>query len=369
MVNPGSHSQPSNYANYVARGSACLGVLDPLTNPACDAGNAHTNSGIGNRAAVLLSDGNGTTAHPGIGRARLARLFADAMVFRMHPWSGYLDELHNTWETARDLAGRGVQAAPLPGTPGGGLLPFNQVVQNEVVWAFNQVGVDRRLISGWFEVGGGLFGGRGTTIFNAGQVLAAGNTVTDVELVVRAIGPNGIRYWEGRSRVASAGGTVTFPGGVFGATVAAHGIGTSNKQVTVSWFHSGFLPLEISVNLTVAAPLPQAIEAVSGTMAHWGFPGFGGKGDDTVDAGQTVAGVGCQVTDVTLELLDSSGNVKSTNQMGGADAHYGSTGARITSQNLNTNRMDVGVHWWFDVGSAVRYRIRYIVTGVACSVP
>lgn len=365
MLNPGTFGQPANYAQYVPRGPGCTGVLAPLTTPACDSGNVHTNSGIGNRAAVLLSDGDGSAAHPGIGRARLARLFADTLTTRLHPWSVYLDELHNTWETARDLATRGVQAAPVPGTTGGPF-PIGAAVRDEVVWAFNQVGIDRRLSSGWFEVGGGLFGGRGTTVFYGGQSFVGGEIITDVELVLRAVGPDGIRFWEGRSLV-STGGSVTFPRGIFGATIVGHGVGSSSKTVTVSWFHSGFLPFEMNVYFRTATPLPTPIEVVSDAKVHWSFF-LGGKGDEVVNGGKVVSGAGCVVTDVILELLDSSYNVQSTNHMGGPDATFGSTGARITSQSLNSNNLDVGVHWWFDVGSAVRYRIRYIITGTGCSI-
>lgn len=105
----------SNYAFYSRRGTGCDGVFDPIK-LACDFGGVHTNSGIGNRAAVLLSDGDGTPQHPGIGRSRLGRLFADTLTTRLHPWSTFLDELHNTWEAARDLQLRGVQPAALPAT-------------------------------------------------------------------------------------------------------------------------------------------------------------------------------------------------------------------------------------------------------------
>jgi Zn-dependent metalloprotease len=361
-----------NYAAYVRRTGACTAVLAPLTMPVCDAGGVHTNSGIGNRAAVLLCDGDGTAAHSGIGRSRLGRLFADTLTTRLHPWSRYLDELHNTWEVARDLSRRGVVPAALPATAGTQPAFAAPFVQDEVVWAFTQVGVDRRLMTGWFEVGGGLSGGRGTTTFNAGQMLPTGFVVGDVDLVVRAIEPTtGQRYWEGRSLV-SAGGAVTFPGGVFGAAVVSHGVGTPDETVGVRWFHSGFLPLEITVNIIPAtapggppAVVPAQIEAVSAAMVHWG--GLGGKGDETVNAGMSVTGTGCTITDVILELLDRNYQVQSSHRMGQTDATYGGTGARITSQNLGTANAAVGVHWWYDLGWACRYQLRYLISGTNCS--
>ena len=354
-----------NYANYQRPTGACATVEAPLTTPACDAGGVHTNSGIGNRAAVLLGDGNGTAAHTGIGRSRLGRLFADTLTSRLHPWSRYLDELHNTWEVARDLSRRGVIPAALPSTSGTQPGFGGAFVQNEVVWAFNQVGVDRRLSTGWFQVGGGLFGGRGTTTFNRGQMLPAGSVVSDVELVVRAIEPlSGLRYWEGRALV-SAGGAVTFQGGVFGASVIESHVGTSDETVVVRWFHSGFLPLEITVNIITATVLIPVIEAVSSAQVHWGV--FGARGDETVNSGVSVSGSGCQITDVILELLDSNYQLQSSHRMGQADAVYGGTGARITSQNIGTADASVGVHFWFDMGWACRYQLRYLISGTSCS--
>jgi Zn-dependent metalloprotease len=361
MVNPGV----GHYSNYQRPTGACATVEAPLTTPVCDAGGVHTNSGIGNRAAVLLSDGDGTPTHPGIGRSRLGRLFADTLTTRLHPWSRYLDELHNTWEAARDLSRRGVIPAALPSTTGSQPAFSGAFVQNEVVWAFNQVGVDRRLMTGWFQVGGGLFGGSGTTTFNQGQTLPATALVSDVELVVRAIEPlSGVAYWEGRSLV-SAGGAVTFQGGVFGASVIESHLGTADETVVVRWFHSGFLPLEITVNILTTAVLPTQIESVSSSQVHWGT--FGGKGDDIVNPGVNVTGTGCQITDVILELLDRNYQLQSSHRMGQADAQYGGTGARITSQNLGTTDATVGVHWWFDMGSACRYQLRYLVSGIGCA--
>jgi hypothetical protein len=367
----------SHYSLYARRGPGCTSVLDPLTNPLCDMGGVHTNSGIGNRAAVLLCDGDGMPAHPGIGRSRLGRLFADTLTKRLFPWARYIDELHNTWEAARDLSSRGIVPAPLATDPTPP--PFDTRILNEVAWAFQQVGVDRRLTAGWFKVGGGLSGGRGFQTFYAGETMPAGFVVGDVELVVRGVAPLGLispnlppeRYWEGRA-LASTGGSVAFDGGVFGAAITAHGIGTASKTTTVRWFHSGFLPLEITVNI-IAAPaggsgpvtLPTVIEAVSPVQVHWGT--FGARGDDTVNSGVSVQGTGCVIDEIILELLDRSSNVQSSHRMGGPDAVYGDTGAHITAQSLGTADMTVGVHWWFDLGWACRYQLRYLISGTGCS--
>lgn len=358
-----------NYANYAGRGPGCQGLTDVITNAACDAGNVHTNSGIGNRAAVLLADGLAGTTHRGIGRDRLGRLFLETLSTRMHPWSTYTDELHNTWETARDFEARGVRVVD-SASPSSPLLDFNGAA-NEVSWAFTQVGVDARLISGWYDIGGGVAGGRGDLVFYNGLTLPGGLTVADVELVVRALA-DGVPYWEGRARV-SAGGSVTFPGGVFGATITGHGVGTPDERTTVHYFHSGFLPLQISVNIissNPATPLPTRTEAVSDAVVHWG--GTGNRGDDVINAGDNVSGAGCVVDDVVLELLDNQYHVVATTRQGDADAVQTdwaglSYGARISSSNRGTANEEVGVHWWYDVGRANRYRLRYYLLGNNCS--
>ena len=374
MANPAV----GHYSLYRRRGPGCTAVLDPLTNATCDMGGVHANSGIGNRAAVLLSDGDGTPAHPGIGRSRLGRLFADTLTRRLFPWARYLDELHNTWEAARDLSSRGINPAPLPSDSNPPA--FDTRVRNEVAWAFQRVGVDRRLTTGWFQVGGGLSGGRGFETFYAGEMMPAGFVVGDVELVVRGIAGHVVftltglppeRYWEGRA-LASTGGSVAFDGGVFGAAITAHGIGTTSKTTTVRWFHSGFLPLGITVNIIAALPgggggpvnPPTIIEAVSPTGADLGA--FGAGGDDIVNSGASVQGTGCVIDEVIWSC--STSNTGCNPQTTWAvRCCLGGTGARITGQNIGTADMTVNVHWWFDMGSACRYQIRYLISGTGCS--
>ena len=364
MANPGQFGHPAHYSQIRRRGPGCTGLLDPLTNRACDMGNVHSNSGIGNRAAVLLSDGDGA-GHAGIGRARLGRLFAEVLTRRLHPWSTYLDELHNTWEAARDLAHDGTLAAPLPGT-GAGPFPFDPAMVHEVLWAFNQVGVDRRLQSGWFQVGGGLVSS-GTLVLNGGKTAPAFGTVTDVELVVRAIGPGGLRFWEGTSRV-STGGSVSFGGGLWSARIIAHGVGTASEEVTVAWTSFGFIPLDIAANAFVSIPPPEAREFLSPARVHWSdIPFAGGKGDETVSAGTLTGGADCVVTNVQLELMDNQYNVRTTGGPG-VGLQYGRTGGNITSHGIGTRDLSVGVHWWFDAFWAVRYQVRYTITGHNCNV-
>jgi len=209
-------------------------------------------------------------------------------------------------------------------------------VTDQVLWAFTQVGVDQRLITGWSSIPGGPAGGRGTITFNTGQSLPAGYIVSDVELVVRAMF-GAYPWWTGRSRVVGppGGGTVTFPGAVFGAAIISHGIGTPSQQVDVRYFHSGFIPLDISVNLTAAAVgggggpavLPSQIAFLSAPKAHWDVV-VGGKGNDMVNSGiSEQGGADAKIDNVEVELLDSNLDpIGITARMGSPDAvlRYGS---------------------------------------------
>jgi Zn-dependent metalloprotease len=378
MENPGNPDllnnppHPGIYSDYVPRGPECTG-LDDVMNRNCDYGNVHENSGIGNRAAVLLSDGLQGTNHQGIGKDRLGILFHNTLTTKLHPWSTYLDERLNTWQTAMDLAALGVKVTD---SSTGRLVDFNGVM-DEVSWAFTQVGVDRRLNSGWYEIEEGLLGDRGTLTFYDGEVLPSGSLVADVELALRAFKPGFFgtyHYWEGRARVSNDN-SVTFPTGIFGATITSHGMGTPNMRTTVNWWHDGYLHPNrglgdvtwmVEVNIIPTQPLPPTVERVTDAKVHWSFI-LGGRGDDVINQGRFLSGTGCIIDDIVLELLNSNYETVATTSRGSPDAQFGSTGARIISDYEETNNEEVKVHWWFDAGSAVRYKLRYYLTGKDCN--
>lgn len=355
-----------HYANYARRGLPCLaGALEPIADDGCDHGGVHDNSGIGNRAAVLLCDGDAATGHTGIGRARLGRLFADTLTTRLHPWARYLDELHNTIETANDLRVRGIQPAPLPPTTTPAPA-FDQRTADEVPWAFTQVGVDTRLQGGWFSIGG-IFEGRGTRSAHVGERMDAGFFVLDIEVVVRAQ-LTGAGYWEGRALV-SQGGRIDYPHGLFWVDVTSHHIGSDRKDVTYDYFHANFASLEVSFNYIaglVAAPttppgnvvLPTRVFRYTQLRVQSAFI-FGGRGDHAYCLFSVLVGTGCRLMRIVLELYDRNGIIKAENEFGGPDATYGGTGARITTPILSPTHLAAGVHWWFDIGWACRYRLRY----------
>jgi len=381
---------PLTYSGKIPRGAGCTRPEDVFT-PACDAGRVHSNCAIGNHAAVFLADGDLPSGHAGVGRDRLGQLFLSTLTRHMHPWSTYIDEALNTAQVARQFQASGVQVTSTATGNTGTLLSYDRSVVNEVGWAFGRVGVDPRLIAGWFAVpGAGLL--RGSQVFFPGETLPACFLTGDVELQLRALDPLGanVPWWTGTA-LASTGGAIPGPGGLFGAAIAASGIGTSSKQTTVNFFNSSFLPIEMRPTIrpipdptcgpsgTPVGTLPAASESWTRGPTHWAFA-VGGKGDDDVNLGllMTEAGnrlQGCPITDIFLELLDNHGGVIGTTTLGGPDvvSHYGpfgalSFGARLvqTSPNAGAGDPHVKVHWWFDVGSAVRYQIHYFSTGTDC---
>jgi Zn-dependent metalloprotease len=382
------NQSPSNYAGYVPRSAACSAPEAVLTS-GCDGGNVHINNGIGNRAANLLGlgDGPGGT-HAGIGYNRLARLFLDTLTTRLHPWSMYIDERLNTWEAAQTLAARGV-LVPSDANPAA-LVDFSGVA-HEVSWAFGAVGVDPALIAGWYSVPGSPAGQHsGATVpYWTGQLMPACKLIGDMEMVVQLRDPAGgtLPLWDGRSRVnGPGGGTVGFPGGVFGASIVSHHVGTNIKDTVVTYFHSGFLPFEFGPVIipmddpacppsAPGGPPPQS-EFVTWGGTHWHDFLGGGKGTDKLNASSMVrapSGSPCTIDVVEVELLDRNGQIIGRTQPGQAPAvfQYGpfgmySFGVEVVNAMLGTSDPAIDVHWWFDVGSAVRYRVHYYCTGDSC---
>ena len=381
---------PLTYSDYVPRAPTCTAPEAVLTS-ACDAGNVHTNNGIGNRAANLigLGDGPGGT-HAGIGLNRLARLFLETLTTRMHPWSTYIDERLNTWETARTLAARGV-LVPSDANPAA-LIDFSGVA-NEVSWAFKAVGVDPALIPGWYAVPGSPAGQHsGATVpYWTGQFMPKCELIGDMEMIVQLRDPvaGSLPWWEGRSRInGPGGGAVAFPGGVLGASIVAHNVGTNIKDTVTTFFHSGFLPFEFRPSIIPMAdpacpppnpggPPPQS-EFVTSGLTHWHDFLGGGKGTDRLNLSSMVRepnGSACTIDVIEVELLDRKGQIIGRTQPGQGPAvhHYGpfgmySFGVEVVNAMLGTSDPGIDVHWWFDVGSAVRYRVHYYCTGDSCDI-
>ncbi len=353
-------STPAIYGEFQSRGNGCGGVRDVLS-PTCDAGRVHTNSSIGNRAAVLLSDGDGTAAHTGIGRARLAKAFAETLCRRMHPWANYLDEALNTWQSASDLALRAIVATD-PANPAT-RLPFDQRVLDEVAWAFSAVGIDRRLLAGWHRVPGGSTPAR--LVFNPGERLPAGSTVQDVELIVAVTDTDPI--WTGRASGSNA--TVRFPGDIFSLAVVesalSPAVADDSAQVTVAVTRQGTGDFHVQAALTPTLTLSPERRLPTPTFIHEQFL-TGASGRDAV-AGALLP-EGATITRVVAELLDDRGSVVHTVGRGEPEravptGPFGwlSWAVRLDDAQMGRNPAAT-VSWRFDTSAVVRYRLVYFVT-------
>ena len=117
-----------------------------------DFGGVHTNSGILNRAAVLMCDGNPPARPTGIGRSRLAKLAWETLVFRLHPFATFSDVMHLTWGVSRELADAGALGASGIRGVSGPPPAFDTAVTDTVVWAFQQVGLVLDVQAGWYDV-------------------------------------------------------------------------------------------------------------------------------------------------------------------------------------------------------------------------
>jgi hypothetical protein len=336
-----------------------------------DEGGVHLNSGIGNRAAVLLCDGNSTAAHPGIGRQRLARLYWDVLTTRLHPWSTYFDLVSNTWQASRDLAAAGAAGVLLPGDAAPVAPPaFDASVPGEVLWAFGQVELDPSLSTGWYRVPGTAFT---NYVFFEGASVPANEVVSDADLLLaRRRSSDNRLLWQDRARV-STGGFVADQAGVITGTITGHGVGTRSKQLNAVVRTKDFAStIEVAAQVytkSVAGPPPPPTNPiVTSQVAHWFDLGFGRRYGDIIYEGASLNG-GCTVSDVVLELLDNNYNVVARQRFGEPAAAWGGTGAWIFSRTLDSASLEVRVRSWHESGWAVRYQLVYWITGNACGLP
>jgi hypothetical protein len=339
-----------------------------------DQGGVHRNSGIGNRAAVLLCDGGigGGVAIAGIGRQRLARLYWNVLTTRLHPWSTYFDVVNNTWQASRDLASENATGVLLPGDTSPPDPPaFDATVPDQVLWAFRQVELDPNLSTGWYRVPG-----YNTTsyVFFEGESVPATEVVIDVHLLLMRRRESDRRLlWQGRAR-ASATGTVADQAGVISATITGHGVNTRNKQVNAVVRTTDFSSnIEVAAQvytapITPPTPPPPTNPFLTSPVAHWhDFVGSARYGDILYEGASLPDG--CTVSSVVLELLDRQYAVVARHRFGEPAATYGGTGARIVSRTLESASLEVRVASWHDAGSAVRYQLRYQITGNGCELP
>ena len=390
MAVPGNFGHPGTLGGYVSRsapGSGCN--LLPWS---CDSGFVHSNSGIINRAHVLLAGTPGGTVPPppipGIGRDKIKTLAFLTMTTRLTPWSRLIDAAIATRDMAQTLFVRGgVTTGPPPAL-------FTQNDVDQVQIAFGMVGLSANLSTGWAEP---ILGFTGTdTFYGSGELTTSGCNVANVQ--ARLATPSG-QLMADLSPATGEPAAVSWLGlaGVAFSPLPASGVtppplGTTAKAHAVSWFNifghkPGFYTSVVEVPppvgsvdcFTPVGSIP--VQRVSSTAAHWDFI-VGGKGDEVVGNPFSAMNPACTLTRTELELVDSAGTVIA----GPANAVSNSViigyvfgfpirsgrGANLTMVPLGVPNLSAAVHWWFESGVAVRYRLRYYINqpnGISCTSP
>ena len=105
-------------------------------------------------------------------------------------------------------------------------------------------------------------------------------------------------------------------------------------------------------------------------VSHWyDFIVFGKKPyDDVIFEGAELP-QGCVVADIHVELLNPDGSVFDYTTPTYDEVTDGHTGVRLTSQTLNSSRLEVTINSWHYFGSRVRYDVVYFVRGTNCVLP
>jgi len=380
MVNPASKGQPATMAAYVPRGAGCT---DWPTS--CDSGGVHTNSGITNKAWTLLSDGvTGVTT--GMGRAKLTRLAFLTMTQRLTPWTRLNDVPLAMRDACDQLVARG-------GTGIDGTL-FTMSDCDQIPIAFNQVGLNPALSSGWSEPQLG-FSGRDTLL--AGQTTPTGCNVTDITAVLHTIvGDRQIDLDPATATPASAdflglnGINFVVPPGT-----PPMPIGTTSEVHQIDWWDAYGVSPTYATNVIVADPplgAPDCITPVgfmpierdSGDSNHPLTVStlFGASGTDFIGNNPSGMNSFCSLTNTLVEMLNDNGTavIEGPGLMldhvttvwiafWPVDFHRR---ASLLFAPPGLPNLSGGVSWSFDTGQQVRFRLHYYIskpTTVADCVP
>ena len=332
----------------------------------------YENSGISSWCSVQLCDGNGTAAHPGIGRSRLSRLLWEVVTARLFPWAGFIDFAANLDQAARDMIDQARTGVQLPGTTGAPPI-FDSTVASEVAWALGSVGLGLSYSSGWFL----LKDGRATDVtFFRGEQTPTGYVVGDAGVRVVRRRDDASTYFDGFARV-STGGSVSDEAGSITATITGSGVGTTSKQIDATVTTPAGSHVEVSPYITMdavpgaAPPPPVPIANPTPSITHWfDNPFFAGRryGDIIFETVALSVTSGCIVTDLILQLYDDQWRIVASQRLGEPAAVWGGTGAYITSWAMDGTGLEAHVRSWHDFGWAVRYRLVYMISG-GCGLP
>ena len=382
---------PGSPPNWFARNNDGTVIRD-LANPSVakysqlnkfplDHFSVHSNSGIGNRCAVLTCDGSTAAGLTGIGRELTTRLWWDVLTLRLHPWATFLDFSHALREAVRDLASTGAAgvAAPASGAAAGGPLPaFDLTSVAQVDGALDQVELSPSLHSGWFTIPGAF---SETRTFFPGAMVPSSEVVTAAEvLVTRRRDADKTQFLFGRA-IAPAAPLFVDQSGTVIVKITSHGVGTQSKQFVADITNTSGLNTEAvgSVYTQPVAPPPPAppppvIQWTSPYIAHWFDNPFflGRKYGDLIYEMVGVDATTCTLLDVWVEILEKTANgvlvPRGQARMGDPGAVLRGTGVVLVEAHAGASLLEAKVRSWHDFGQIVRYRIVYEISG-GCTPP
>jgi len=342
-----------------------------------DQGGVHINAGILTRPHILLSDGDAAMGHTGLGRDRVATLAYYTVTRLLHPWSGFQDVLHCTWDAARWFNETSEQAFTLP-RASSGKVAFDQSVIDELLWAFNEVGLNPFLNPGWFHVSGNST--QTHTLFK-GVNFTDGSTIAEVSILLGSPWGNLVNYPPTMLREAAGPRSLT-DDGVTATILAPFAVGTSNAETILEVVSPNFIDLDVAPHLTIIAPpaspgmpnptLPTIPQETPNMIHGCVDPFCGHRYADIIYAGDMLQ-LGCTVENVELELLDDKGRFIATHTLGApfpsSPGFWGSFGAGITARTLGGPGLLVCVESWHCPFASVSYRLRYYTRGGGCALP
>jgi hypothetical protein len=289
----------------------------------------------------------------------------------LHPWAGFVDVLHASWDAARVLAGLGETGVLVPGTTAPAQ-PIDASIAPEVVWAFQQVDLDLLLTQGWFHINGSF---SKTETFYSGVTLPTGQTVNDVLIRSRRLSGTTVLF-EG---LAQATGPLSISDGGSSTTVTivSHGVNTPQADTVVTVANPSAIDIELSPSLLVnlppppigGTPPPPVHPEETSVAVHWcDFPFCGRRYRDVVFPTETLP-AGCKVIDVELDLLNHNYVKIKSHRLGDPPADGGGFGAWIVGRTIGGTGLLVVVDSYHDAFKAVRYLLRYTIEGVSGPLP
>ncbi len=369
MQTPGTFGQPGNFSGYRPRDGTC--DIFPWS---CDSGFVHTNSGISNRAFVLLTDGiAGLTG--GIGRPKMMTLGFLTMI-RL-PSNALMNDvplvMRDICDSMVALGGMAVDGSA-----------FTESDCHQVPIAFNQVGLSPSLTTGWSEPSLG-FSGREAS-FTAGETTTTGCAVTNVRGGLSTLSGTLSSDLDPTSPVPVG----TDWGGIFGMRFVVPGgappfpIGTTSQAHAVDWFSIFGIKPSFNTQVIVAPPplgAPDCItpvgmlpvEHTSAISAHpFGIDVlFGASGTDVI--GNSPSGMNplCVLNNTHVEIVNAAGariegpanavDYKITRSIlfFPVDFHRRAT---LVRQPFGGTDLSAPVNWSFDAGQEIHFRLRYYIS-------